>query len=39
LQTLKNEKIIDAYAFGVNLNFQDDSKSFITFGHYDDKFF
>jgi hypothetical protein len=39
LQTLKDQSIIDVYAFGVNLNFQEKSKSFITFGSYDNKFF
>lgn len=32
IQTLINHKIVDKYAFGVNLNFQNNHSSSITFG-------
>jgi len=35
LQTLIDNQIISHYSFGVNLNFQNKSRSFITFGSYD----
>lgn len=38
LQNLVNLKLIDSYAFGVNLNFQNKKRSFITFGSYDPQF-
>ena len=39
LQTLKDQNIITTYGFGVNLNFQDKNRSYITFGSYDNRFF
>jgi len=32
IQTLINNKIIDSYSFGVNLNFQQDNRSFFSLG-------
>ncbi len=35
LQTLIDNKIIDDYSFGVNLNFQEHNRSYISFGRAD----